>query len=103
MTKAASLRGDASGHACWMVELPVCISGIPGRLQAYVIFGSTPMLLGRPILEKLDVDISFGQSRMSILQGEWMDILRGKQDAMLLRLAGDARTVHAFERTRSLM
>ena len=95
--KGFKFGGDASGHARWMVELPVYISGIPGRLQAYVIFGSTPMLLGRPILEKLDVDISFGQSRMRILQGEWMDILRGKQDAMLLRLAGDARTVHDFD------
>ena len=94
--KGFKFGGDASGVARWMVELPVHISGMAGRLQAYVIFGATPMLLGRPILEKLNVDISFGSSRMRIMQGAWQDILRGKQDAMLLRLAGDVKSVEEF-------
>ena len=65
--KGFAFGGDASGHGRWMVELPVFISGNSGRLQAYVIFGATPMLLGRPILERLQVDVSFGTGRMRIL------------------------------------
>ena len=94
--KGFKFGGDASGVARWMVELPVFISGIAGRLQAYVIFGATPMLLGRPILEKLNVDVSFGKSRMRIMNGAWQDIPRGKQDAMLLRLADGLKSVHQF-------
>ena len=61
----------ATGVARWMVELPVRISGISGRLQGYMIFGATLMLLGRPILEKLDMDVSFGNFRMRVLRGAW--------------------------------
>ena len=38
--------GDAEGCFHWMVSLPVLIEGVAGRIQAYIIFGATPMLLG---------------------------------------------------------
>ena len=96
--KGFAFGGDASGHARWMVELPVFISGNSlRRLQAYVIFGATPMLLGRPILERLQVDVSFGTGRMRILGGEWQEIPRGKQDCMLLRLADGLTGIEQFQ------
>ena len=64
--KGFKFGGDATGHARWMVELPVHMNGMSGRLHAFLIFGATPMLLGRPILEHLQVDISFGQSQMRV-------------------------------------
>ena len=88
--------GDHEGHSRWMVELPVNIVGTPGRIQCYIIFGTTPMLFGRPILERLGAVVDFAGNRMKIL-GKWMEILRGKQMAMLLRLAQDVTDPSQFE------
>eukprot|EP00913_Durusdinium_trenchii_P027454 g25749.t1 len=71
--------GDAEGHARWMISIPVLLEGVPGRIQAYVIFGATPMLLGRPILEKLQAVVDFGGNKMKIMGGPWKEIDRGKQ------------------------
>ena len=78
--------GDAEGSARWMVSLPVLIENVPGRIQAFIIFGATPMLLGRPILERLQAVVDFGGGRMKIMGGAWRDIERGKQGSMLLSL-----------------
>ena len=51
--KSFKSGGDASGHSRWMVELPVKISDRPRRIQTYIIYGATPMLFGRPLLEAL--------------------------------------------------
>ena len=95
--KSFKFGGDAEGHARWMVSLPTLISGVHGRIQAYIIYGSTPMLLGRPILEKLHAVVDFGNSKMKLLGGQWEEILRGKQEAMLLRLFPQWRQKHAGE------
>ena len=84
--KAFRFGGDAEGHSRWMISPPVFIEGVPGRIQSYVIFGATPMLLGRPILEKLQTIVDFGDNRMRIMGGPWKEIERGKQGAMLLPL-----------------
>eukprot|EP00913_Durusdinium_trenchii_P001396 g1291.t1 len=84
--KAFRFGGDAEGHSRWMISLPVLIEGVPGRIQSYVIFGATPMLLGRPVLEKLQTIVDFGDNRMRIMGGPWKEIERGKQGAMLLPL-----------------
>ena len=44
------------------------------------------MLLGRPILERLQAVVDFGGGRMKIMGGAWRDIERGKQGSMLLSL-----------------
>lgn len=106
--KAFRFGGDAEGHARWMVELPAMISKIPGRLQCFVVFGATPMLLGRPVLEQLGAVVDFGSGQMRILGGKWTPIERGKQDSMLLKLADnmdditcrDARTSVRSSSTR---
>ena len=86
--KAFRFGGDASGHARWMVELPTRLAEHGGRIQAYVIYGATPMLFGRPLLEALHAEVDFGRSRMKLLHADtWRDIPRGRQGAMLLRLA----------------
>ena len=35
--------GDAEGHSGWMAQLPVNLGGSVGRIQCFVIFGSTPI------------------------------------------------------------
>ena len=95
--KSFKFGGDASGHSRWMVKLPVKISGHPGRIQACIIYGATPMLFGRPLLEALQAEINFGKSRMRLLHQEWQDISRGRQSAMLLRLAADVKHLCDFK------
>ena len=93
--KSFRFGGDAEGHSRWMVELPVFISNIPGRMQCFVIFRATPMLLGRPVLEQLGGVVDFGTGKMRILGGQWTNIKRGKQDAMLLKLADNVQNISA--------
>ena len=40
--------GDAEGSARWMVSLPVLIENVPGRIQAFIIFGALPCCLDDP-------------------------------------------------------
>ena len=49
-------EADAQGEmhlVIVMVELPTRLAEHGGRIQAYVIYGATPMLFGRPLLEAL--------------------------------------------------
>ena len=69
------------------MSLPVLIENVSGRIQAFIIFGATPMLLGRPILERLQAVVDEG--RMRIMGGVWRDIERGKQGSMLLSLCSN--------------
>lgn len=89
--------GDASGHARWMVELPVRIADHPGRIQAYIIYGATPMLFSRPLLEARQAEVNFGESKMRLLHQDWQDTPRGRQGAMLLRLVAKVNDPQAFE------
>ena len=95
--KTFRFGGDADGHARWMVELPVHFANISGRMQCFIVFGATPMLLGRPVLEQLGAVVDFGSGKMRILGGRWTEIERGKQDAMLLRLAATFNSIEDFE------
>ena len=90
--KSFRFGGDADGHARWMVELPVHFANTSGRMQCFIVFGASPMLLGRP-----GAVVDFGSGKMRILGGPWAEIERGKQDAMLLRLASTFNSVEDFE------
>ena len=59
--KSFSFGGDADGHARWVVKLPVHFANISGRMQCFIVFGATPMLLGRPVLEQLGAVVDFGK------------------------------------------
>ena len=102
--KSFRFGGDATGQSKWMIELPTRLADVGGKIQAYVIYGATPMLFGRPLLEALHAEIDFGRSRMRMLDQEtWRDIPRGRQGAMLLRLAeGVTRPEDFFPETFDL-
>ena len=46
--KSFRFGGDATGQSKWMIELPTRLADVGGKIQAYVIYGATPMLFGRP-------------------------------------------------------
>ena len=50
-----------------------------------------------PILEALQAEINFGESKMRLLHQEWRDAPRGRQGAMLLRMAAEVKHPEDFE------
>ena len=86
-SKHFKFGGDASGHARWLLSVPTYINGKAGFIQAYIIFGATPPLLGRPVMERLQAVVDFGAYKMQILGSDWLPIEKGRQNTMLMRLA----------------
>ena len=62
--KSFKFGGDASGHARWLLSVPTYINGKAGFIQACIIFGATPPLLGRPVMERLQAVVDFGAYKM---------------------------------------
>ena len=85
--KSFKFGGDGESVSLWMVQLPAKLGEKVGRIQCFVIFGATLMLLGRPTLDMLNAVVDFGGKRMSLLGGDWQEIRCGKGGAMLLKLA----------------
>ena len=50
------------------IQLPVCIGGRTGVVDAAIIAGQAPLLLGRPTLEKLRVCLNFVNKTMRLLE-----------------------------------
>ena len=86
-SKRFRFGGDANGHARWLLSVPTYINGKAGFIQAYIIFGATPPLLGRPVMERLQAVVDFGAYKMQILGSDWLPIEKGRQNTMLMRLA----------------
>ena len=86
-SKHIKFGGDANGHARWLLSVPTYINGKAGFIQAYIIFGATPPLLGRPVMERLQAVVDFGAYKMQILGSDWLPIEKGRQNTMLMRLA----------------
>ena len=78
--KTFGFGGDASRQADWSVKLPVYISGKSGYMETSVEGGSTPLLVGRPILQALNVQMNFNDGMMSIKDGPWFEVPLGAKE-----------------------
>ena len=58
--------------------LPIFLDGSRGDILVYVIPGTTPFLLGRPIMEQLKLSIDFGRKMLKWLDGDWYPATQGK-------------------------
>ena len=86
--------GDAASLSSWTVKLPVFINQKVGRIQAYLVKGETPMLLGRPIMESLGlllytIVMDFHGQRIKFMDGVWQSPTRGRHGEYLLSLTCD--------------
>ena len=81
--------GDAASLSSWTVKLPVFINQKVGRIQAYLVKGETPMLLGRPIMESLGLLMDFHGQRIKFMDGVWQSPTRGRHGEYLLSLTCD--------------
>ena len=81
--------GDAASLSSWTVKLPVFINQQVGRIQAYLVKGETPMLLGRPIMESLGLLMGFHGQQIKFKDGDWQSPTRGRHGEYLLSLTCD--------------
>ena len=68
-------------------RIPVAICGNTGIIDAAIIAGQAPLLLGRPTLEKLDVRLDFQSSSMRVLQEQHqMKMITNQSGQLLLNI-----------------
>ena len=56
-------------EAQWTVHMPVCIQGHLGRTQAFVVPGATPLLIGRPVLKAMKLQLNLIEDAMRVDEG----------------------------------
>ncbi|CAE7233864.1 GIP [Symbiodinium natans] len=69
-TSSFRFGNGATEVSSMAVKIPVGIGGVPGIIDAAVIQGRAPLLLGRPTLEKLQVSLNFGNKTMRFLNAQ---------------------------------
>ena len=78
--------GDRELRSNWSVHMPVHINGNCGRIQCFLVPGSTPMLMGRPILKALNVKVDYTTDQFSTDGTNWQNIPLGSKQEHLLQL-----------------
>ena len=81
--------GDHQAKSCWTVHLPVFMNNKYGLIQAFVLRGETPMLVGRPIAKALGLSVDFLNDRLRFHDGEWRAATLGRHLEYLLPLTED--------------
>ena len=76
--KTFGFGGDASRQADWSVRLPLYIHNKRGYMECFIVEGSTPLLVGRPIRQALKVQMN--------PDGPWTEVPIGERGEYLLRL-----------------
>ena len=78
--------GDTTSIADWCIHLPIWVGGVKGRVQCFIVPGSTPMLIGRPILKALKVKMDYETDMISVMGEEWTTALKGTKGEYLIAL-----------------
>ena len=85
-TKLFGFGGDAMRKAEWTVRLPVYVNGASGLIECFLVGGSTPLLVGRPILKALKVKVDWDQDLIKYGDADWLPAVKGERGEYLLRL-----------------
>ena len=81
--------GDHSTLCQWVAKIPMFVNHVFGFVQAFLIKGETPMLMGRPIIEALGIVVNFRQRTMMFEGHPWRPITMGLHGEYLLSLTED--------------
>ena len=84
--KVFGFGGDARRQSDWSCRLPVWIEGKHGFMECFVVAGNTPLLVGRPLLKALEVQMNYTTTQFSVLGSPWKDVTIGDKGEYLLRL-----------------
>ena len=69
--------GDACSQCRWTVMLPVAVSGRCGFIQAYILPGETPMLMGMPIMKAIGLILDCKRHRVRLDEEPWQNFIVG--------------------------
>ena len=86
VNKSFLFGGDHRSLADWSVHLPVWIGGTKGRIQCFLVEGTMPILIGRPLLKALKVKVNYDTDMVSVLGEGWTSVLKGPKGEHLLAL-----------------
>ncbi|CAK9022902.1 unnamed protein product, partial [Durusdinium trenchii] len=89
--KLFQFGGDHTGHAAWSIHLPVIIDNKSGRIQVFIVDGSTPFLVGRPILAHFGIKIDYQKDTLSYNDGPWHDAQRGSKGEYMMPMFIDGQ------------
>ena len=78
--------GDHQKVSTWTCKLPFYINNTYGVVQGFVLKGETPMLIGRPVIQALEMTIDFSQQRLKFGDHPWQQAVLGKHEEYLLAL-----------------
>ena len=81
--------GDHKAISSWTVHPPIFVNHKFGLVQAFLLRGEIPMLLGRPILKALGMTVDFLNDRIKFDGREWRDATLGRHYEYLLPLTED--------------
>eukprot|EP00435_Cladocopium_sp_Y103_P026681 s2681_g6.t1 len=81
--------GDHKAVSHWTVHLPIFVNHKFGLVQAFLLKGETPMLLGRPIAKALGMSVDFLNDRIKYEDGDWRAATLGRHHEYLLPLTED--------------
>ena len=84
--KTFGFGGDTTRRSDWSCRLPVWIEGQHGFMECFVVDGSTPLLVGRPLLQAFRVQINYDTSQQSVMGSPWRNVVSGERGEHLLRL-----------------
>ncbi|CAK8988155.1 unnamed protein product, partial [Durusdinium trenchii] len=85
------------------IVLPVFLSNSRIDVLTYVIQGTAPILVGRPMLEKLGLIVDYRSKQMKWPDTDWEDLPTGSKGEHLLHLGKDIRRCIAQEPTMVLL
>ena len=84
-SKLFGFGGDAMRRAEWTVKLPIYVNGRSGLVECFVVDGSTPMLVGRPILKALKIKVDWENDLYSFDNGPWQPATLGQKGEFLIK------------------
>lgn len=82
-TPGRSLKGQPLGL---QASLPFFINNTYGVLHGFTLTGETPTLIGRPVIQALELTIDFAQQRSKFGDRPWQTAVLGKHEEYLLAL-----------------
>ena len=92
-----SFWGWSLNNQHWIAKIPIFVNSAMGFAHAFIIKGETPMLMGRPIIEKLGLIVNSKRRTMMFEGHPWRPITMGKMGEYLLSLTEDFDTELIYE------
>ena len=87
----------------WCALVPTFFHGARRDFLMYIIEGTAPILLGRPLMEALGISVDYANGLIRVGSGPWSQAERGAKGEFLIHLAADIGELHSSEPVQALI